>query len=504
MEENVLPVQAEESVNNSEYFDMTKGLFRAWRDYTKHLAHLQLDNPNSNGRTLWSINKYTRRNIIEWLKSPEANAKNLRDASIYLYEVSTQYRRLITHFSTLITLDYVVSPYKLNPSKVDLERFKSLYYRASDYIQTFNLKHEIPRILTVAYREDVYYGYLLHDKDTCHIMKLNPDYCKITSVLDSTFIYSFNFGYFDEDKEALTTYPEEFRIRYDNWKNPTSTETKAPQWQELDTKNQFCIKVTDSIYPTPMLPFSGVLEYIYRILDYADLQQEREELENYKIIGLQLPTNDQGQLSIDRKLAEDFYNNLCNVLPSSVGAFMAPCKFEDISFERSNAADSDLTNSATVDFWNATGVSSLLFGGEQTAASLAISNKSDIAMAMYTIRQVERVINRLMKENLKGTIRFQINILPVSIYNQKEMSELYLKNAQYGLPTKMMAATVCGQTPNEIVGMTYLENEMLNLSETWKPLQSSHTSVQEEDRGRPASADDETISDAADKAHEYQ
>ena len=86
------------------------------------------------------------------------------------------------------------------------------------------------------------------------------------------------------------------------------------RWQQIDQKKQFCLKVTDSIYPSPILPFAGVLEYIYRILDYADLQQAREELENYKIIGLKIPVDSEtGELQMDLDLARDFYKQLCSV-----------------------------------------------------------------------------------------------------------------------------------------------------------------------------------------------
>ena len=140
-----------------------------------------------------------------------------------------------------------------------------------------NLKHETIRMNTIAYREDVFYGYIREGKDTFYIQQLSPDYCKITSVVDACFMYSFDFSYFDTYKEDLENYGPEFKSKYAAYK-----ENNKLRWQQIDQKKQFCLKVTDSIYPSPILPFAGVLEYIYRILDYADLQQAREELENYK------------------------------------------------------------------------------------------------------------------------------------------------------------------------------------------------------------------------------
>lgn len=489
---------------NQKRFNWASGAFIP---FAKKFVRWQVDSGDYTGtRRKLSLVKYTREDIVKFLRSPELYCKQLREASRYLYEVSMQYYRLISYFSKLITLDYVIVPYKFNKSKVTPERFRSAYQKASDYIQTMNLKHELLQVLTVAYREDVFYGYTLVDKDAFHIMALDPDFCKITSIVDGTYIFSFDFNYFNQHPDELDTYPTEFRQKFEAFRRQ-----EASRWQELDWKKQFCIKVREDIFPSPVIPFSGVLEYIYRILDYADLQQTREELENYKVIALKMKTNADGSLAISKELAQDFYNQLCNVLPASVGAFMTPCDVQDISFDRSNAADSDLTTNATVDFWNAAGVSAMLFGGDkQTSASLSISVKADIAMAMGVIQQVERVVNRLLKDNLQGSIKFQINFLPVSIFTQKEMNELYLKNAQYGLPTKMMAAAVTGQTPDEIVGMTYLENVGLELKGAWVPLNSSHTETvggssnpEASDSGKVL-IDESNMTDATERARQYE
>lgn len=438
--------------------------------------------PDSN-RVALSFKKPTREDIIKYLKSPEAYAKELRNASIYLYEVSPQYRRLVDYFSSLYLFDYVVVPYGITPKKVKEQQFEKSYYDVVNYLQQLNLKHETLRVRTICYREDVFYGYIRENKDTFYIQQMPSDYCKITSVVDACFIYSFNFSYFDSYPEDLPNYGAEFEQKYKAYKKDQKL-----QWQQLDEKKQFCIKTTESIYPSPILPFAGVLEYIFRILDYADLQQTREELENYKIIGLKIPTdNDTGDLQIDLDMARDFYKQLCGVLPSSVGAFLSPMDFKDISFERSNAADSDLTTNAVKDFWNSAGVSAILFGDANNSSTIKVSIQADVAYANGLIRQIERNVNRLLKYR-SGVIKFRINILPITVYNQQEMNGLYLKNAQAGIPCKTMVAASLGESPSDIVGLSYLENDYLNLADNWEPLQVSYTQSADsnsDEAGRP-------------------
>lgn len=475
-------------------FDMVSGLFRnGFGNYgTVKDIGLILNDPSKNTHTNLTFKKPTREDIAKYLKAPESYAKQLRIASNYLYEVSTQYRRLIDYFAKLLTLDYTIAPYKLNPNKVNTKTFETGYFKAIEYLQNMNIKHEMLRILTIAYREDVFYGYVLEEKDSFHIQKLDPDYCQITGIIDSCFIYSFDFSYFDANQSELENYAPEFTERYNTYKKNQNL-----KWQQLDFKKQFCIKVTESIYPSPIIPFAGVFDYIFQILDYIDLQETREALDNYKIIGLKIPMDEDGNIQMDLDMAKDFYKQLCNVLPESVGAFLTPMEFKDISFERSNAADSDLTNNAIENYWNSAGVSAILFGKTQTAQSLKISIQADSIMAIAVGKQIERNINRLLK-NLTGTYKFQITILPITIFNQQDMCNLYLKQAQYGIPCKTMVAASVGMTPNNVVGLNYLENTFLNLHENWIPLQSSHTMTSDSDEaGRTSNEENgEELSDA--------
>lgn len=464
---------------------------------------LILDDPNNSRRSALSFKKPTREDIVKYLKSPEQYSKELRNASIYLYEVSSQYRRLIEYFAKLYTFDYVIVPYDIIPAKVNKKSFEKSYYTTINYLQQMNLKHEIVRINTICYREDVFYGYIREDKNTFYIHQLSPDYCKITSVVDACFMYSFDFSYFDTYKDDLENYGDEFKKKYKAYQNDRNL-----KWQQLDQEKQFCIKATESVYPAPILPFAGVLEYIYRILDYADLQQAREELENYKIIGLKIPfdqSTGETQLSLD--LAKDFYKQLCSVLPASVGAFITPMDFKDISFERSNAADSDLTVNATKDFWNSAGVSAILFGEANNSSTVKVSIQADVAYAAGLIRQIERNVNRILKYK-SSTVRFKINVLPITVYNQQEMNSLYLKNAQAGIPCKSMVAASLGENPSDISGLSYLENDFFNLAESWKPLQTSYTQSaknSEDSGGRPTNEEKgETLTESGEATQEAE
>lgn len=120
------------------------------------LTDVQLLNLASNTHTSVIYTKYTKENIIKYLKNPETNAKQLRNASIYLYEVSPQYRTIINYFAHMCPLNYIMYPFKFDATKeINDKAFKASYKKATDFMSIFNLRHEMSKALTIAWREDI-------------------------------------------------------------------------------------------------------------------------------------------------------------------------------------------------------------------------------------------------------------------------------------------------------------------------------------------------------------
>lgn len=430
---------------------------------------VNLINLVNGSRTDVTYTKYTKEKIVQYLKSPETNSKELRDASIYLYEVSPQYRRLINYFSHMHTLAYTVTPVKFDINKVNEKSFRTSYKKALDFLEIMNIRHEMQKVQTVAFREDVFYGYIYQTKDSFYIRQLNPDYCKICSIEDGCFIYAFDFSYFRAHEDELVSYGPEFESKYRIYQNDNTL-----RWQELESKNEFCIKVNEDII-FPMVPFAGCLEGIYDIEDYKDLQKAKAEVENYKILALQIPMDDEGDFLLDLDLCKEFYKQIGNVLPSNIGAVMTPMPIKDYEFERSGATDSDKVSDAQRAFWDDAGICSLIFGGtDQSSASLKISIKADEQIVFALSRQIERNINRLLK-NLSGTTKFKITFIDATYFHQDEVYTQLLQSAQYGIPNKLKIAAILGDMQADTVGALYIENEFLKLQEKMIPLSSSHT-----------------------------
>ena len=138
-------------VSKSFSVDMNK----LWRTNFRALEKLIWRDLNNNPKSQ-TLYKYTKDNIVEYLKDPQKNEKQLRNAVIYMYGASSHFRRLIQYFVGLSDLSYFILPYGIDASAVKGDLRKK-FLKASDYVSKFDIKRQCKDILTVCLREDVYY-----------------------------------------------------------------------------------------------------------------------------------------------------------------------------------------------------------------------------------------------------------------------------------------------------------------------------------------------------------
>lgn len=314
----------------------------------------------NNPRLAPTFYKYTKDQISEFLKNPYRNEKQLRDAVIYLYGASPHFRRLIQYFVGLSDLSYIVSPYRIDPKTAN-KRIVGLNYRkVLDLLSIMNIRTQFPKILTVCLREDVFYGTIWRTKDSITIQQLPSDYCKISSIEGNVLNFAFDFRYFTARKELLDFYPVEFQEKYRWYLN-----NKTTPWVELDAPTSFAIKANADILDYAIPPFAGILREIFDIEDYKELKKAKEQIENYALLAMKLPMDEEGNWVLPYQKAVDFWENLDAVMPDEVGSVLTPMDIDKISFDKSNTGDTDTVAEAEQNLFTAAGVSSLLFNNEK-------------------------------------------------------------------------------------------------------------------------------------------
>ena len=414
--------------------------------------------------------KYSREEIITYLSNPYRYKTQLRNAVIYMYGASSNFRRLIQYFVGLNDFSYIVTPYRMDYDSAEAKgtTYKKNYIKTLDFLSTMNIKTQGAKILTVCLREDVFYGTCHVTKDDITIQQLPSEYCEITSVEGNVFNVSFNFSYFDSRGDLLPLYPPEFEKKYNVYKNSSGS-----KWQELDSPNSFAIKVNNDVPDYPIPPFAGILPNLYDISDYQSLKMTKTELENYAILAMYLEKDPDGRWQMDFGKAEKYWRNLDGVLPDEVGSILSPMKLEKISFDRA--------------------------GGASTSDTVSI--KADQNITFGIVRMIEDAINRILHEQ-PASKNFSIRFLDTSCYNRKEAAEVYLNGCRSGAPfVSAYCAVAAGLNPEEMDGLCWIEQKGFDFVSKFNPLRMSSTQSGNDGNGRPESNPD-ALTDEGERSRE--
>lgn len=436
--------------------------------------------------------RVSRDKVIDYLDSPQKNEKQIRDLSNFLYANSSHYRRLCNYFSKLPTFNYTIIPYNLK-AEYNEKQFLLNYKNIASLLNKFNFPYHLLRIFNICMYQDTFYGLYFETEDSFDIVALHPDFCKISSKVDSCLVFSLDFDYFTTREYLLDTYGETIRNMYYAYAGYRYKDANGRQksvkgnanlrWQE--PPNQICIKVNEDqlLYSFP--PFAGIFPEILNLEDYKLLKKAETQLKNYKVLVMQIPVSkDDGHFLIDEELATKFYNQACKNVDPGVGIIISPMEVDKLDFHNSAATEANAVNEAEGTLWASAGSNGLLFGyGDKPSSSslkLSISNDESIAFAL--LRQAENWINSYIKK-LNLPYDFRVKFLDQSIYNQDDVCRRYKEAASYGVAgSRSLYAASIGLSPSDLLGVGELENA-LGFVDNWIPMQSSNT--MSSDTGRP-------------------
>jgi len=437
--------------------------------------------------------RYSKEKIVLILENPQRYEKEIRDLSGFIYLVSSHYRRLVDYYSTILLYNYSIIPTKLSVLKPNKKEYKASYYHVVNQCEKYNFKQEVTKAIKIAVRDGVYYGLCYETEDTFYIKPFNNKYAKISSIEDGVFMFSIDMAYFTGKEHLLSMYGDDIVKAYGEYRGNAKNGTKGnkdKKWYE--PKNGICLKVddTDPVYSIPL--FTGVVLSVLDIEDYKMLQKAKSENDNYKVLSAKMDTDENGVPTMDYEIAEKYYGQMAQNLPDGIGLLFSPFDVKDFSFQSSVSADRNAVTDAEDQFWQSAGVSSLLFGSTKatSSSSLTLSVKPDEAIAYAILQQFERSFNKKIKL-MDLPYGFKVAFTNQSIFNSDEIINRLNKGATLGVPVKMQYASALGMSPSDIIGMSYLEDEILGLSnKCWlSPLISSNTQGSLNDEaGRPTNA----------------
>lgn len=452
--------------------------------FARELIKQVVYNPNnSSAKKSYSFSLYDKNDILTWLQSPSSSEQNLRNASIYMYLSSMHYQRLIDYYAGLPTGAYVISPLGYEGAASNHANYIKQYYKTSKAIELMDIPSLIRQILVVALREGAFYGVRWSDKSSSFVQKIDADYCKITHVVNGSFLYSVDMT---KLQGKLELYPAEFTTMYNAYL------ATGVRWQLVPPEVCVCIKADDTMVECTIPPFAAVMPSLYSIANIEALQETASELKNYKMITGKVATDSRGAPLMGWDVYKKYYTQLANAVGDSVGLAVTPFDLESFSFEeKGNTAEVDEVSKAVGNFWASAGTSGLLHGVmNNTSGVTKLSIKNDETYIMGIVKQIEKCLNRYLRTSFSTTTKFKITILPVTVFNREEYVKSYKEAASFGIGKSYYAAAL-GIPQSDVLGLNYLEKETGTFEEL-TPLKSSYTSSnknEEEETGRPLQED---------------
>ncbi|RKJ73024.1 hypothetical protein D7X33_20940 [Butyricicoccus sp. 1XD8-22] len=431
--------------------------------------------------------RYNLDDINRWLQNPVQFEEHLRKLSNYLYDNHPTYKLIVRYIALLPQYAWTLT---IDTSSGNKDKIKKNYIKVLNQIEKMNLRYELVKASLVAYKNDFFFGYEIETKDDYFIMRLDNKYCKPSSIEGGVYNFAFDFSYFDQNNDELNVYPPEFKRKYLQYKSD-----KNKRWEELDSTKTVCFKTNiDTDYPLPM--FSGMFPSIYDLEEYKKLKKDRAKNENYLLLHQRIPMDeknpDLNKFLIDLDLANYFHNAASENLPDGIEVVTSPMELTAVKTEKSKN-DNDYVLEAMREVYNDGGISQFLFNSDKsTSVGLSKSINTDEEIAFGLLRQMETWVNRKLKQ-MFSSIKCKFTFLNVTVFNQKDVAEMYLKQAQYGLPVKLEIAAVHGMTPLDVINKVALENDILGLHDLFIPLSSSHTQSGdgESESGRSEKDEDE-------------
>lgn len=436
-------------------------------------------------RTSRTYTSLTRENVDTYLNAPSANEKQLRTASVQLYQTHSRYRNLLHYYACVPRWYYTITPLAFNPDKAKKDTFKKQYQKACNLIESMGIVRTMRDVALVALREGAYYGCIWGgDGNSFILQKLNPDFCQIVSITDGNV---FQFAYdMSQVKEAdlATYYPPQFSEMYRAYQSGGS------KYQVVPPEVSFCIKGDTSIIDYSIPPFSAVMPSLFSIKNVEELTETATELSNYKLLAGKLPLDDDGIPLIDYPTAMQYYAHIAGNVGDRVGVAISPFDLKAYDFEQSGTtAQIDNVARANENFFASAGTSALLHGATNSTSGVTkLAIKVDESFSFEIMNQCGAAINRYLK-TLAGNIKFKLNFLPVSIFNEVEMIDQYKSAMNFGMG-KLQYAACIGMAQADLLGQAFIENEILEIDKMFTPMQTASTrSSDDGNAGRPQEED---------------
>ena len=427
-------------------------------------------------------NRRTKKHDIERALE-RRDIKELRAISNYYFIKSGIYSRLCRYMAYLYRYDWMITPIRYD-DKIKDEKVIEGWLKAVAFLDNCNLKKNFGEIALKVIRNGCYYGYKMMQKDKCFLQELPVDYCRSRYRFNNQPIVEFNVRFFDDKFKdtdhkikVLKMFPKEFQQGYVKYKHNTLKKDFNGDdvgWIALEAGMAIKFNLNNSDIPL----FISIIPKLLDLEDAQDLDKKKMEQQLLRLIIQEMPIDKNGDLVFDVDEARELHKNAVSMLGDAVGinvlTTFADVAVEDLS-DKSNMSAADQLDKVERTVYNEAGVSQMQFN---TTGNLALEKSilNDEATMTNLLLQFEEYAESLLvvfNKNPKR-LKYQVQMLPTTIYNYRDLSKLYKEQTQIGF-SKLLPQIALGESPSTVLATAVFENQMMKLDEIFTPPQMSST-----------------------------
>lgn len=443
-----------------------------------------------------TISSYNKQNVITYLQNIDSYESELRGLSRYLFYRSQVYFRLIMYNATMFDLNsrYVVPAYDPTADN-DKDSILKSYFETLQVLDRMDLQNSLLPMRINNFIEDVFYGCCWLDDTGIFILKIPPEYCKISGkYFTGDFSFSVDMSNYKKIEDILEFLGDPLLSMYKAYGGNSKN-----KWQPMPDEYALCTKSRMESWETVVPIYSGLFIDLIGLLNLADVQAVADEQQIYKLITATIPTisgaKDPDEWAVNIDLAVDYYNKLVDGLPDYVGAAITPIPLDTISFSDDQSTDTTKVQKATKELLNTSGGSQILNSASlSNAEEVRSANKADSVFAITALLgQIQGWVNRMLSYHVSNPAK--VKFFNVSTYTRDAFKESMQKDLQYGYPNILAINSLNGMSELDTLSMNFLENDVLGLTEKFKPLTSAATVSHTDGNGAPTKSDTEISGD---------
>ena len=426
----------------------------------------------------------------------QRDAKTLKKISEFYFNTSGIYGRLCRYLSFMYRYDWYVVPYisggdtypsdseKGDISAKDVNKILDNFFKVLRYLDNFKAKKILKKIALKIVVEGCYYGYIIHTPNGPTIQELPSEYCRSRFSKDNKYVVEFNMKYFDDcfqdtayRARVLKLFPDDIQKGYRAYRK----KRLAPDfngdtagWYLLDPGLSFKLNLNENDIPI----MASVIPAIIDLNEAQELDRKKMAQKLLKIIIQKMPIDKNGDLIFDIEETQQLHNNAVKMLSRAIGVDVlttyADVDVADMADHNTTTTVDDLEKVERTVF-NEAGVSQMQFNTDGNIA-LEKSIENDAAMMSLLTDQFEDLMQMIISNFNKSPkkVFYQVQMLPTTIYNYKEISKLYKEETQMGY-SKMLPQIALGLSQSSILANAFFENDLLNLVTVFVPPLTSNT-----------------------------